>query len=327
MSNNWLNKIRSHQETPPTGVWLYIANELDNESENASANLKARILNYEVAPPSGSLQNIFDVLESETIQQTPKFVSRLQQYTQEPPSGTWEKILQQLDNTEGKIVSFNNRKNKQSIYLKMAAAASVIAVITTALFLLNNKSEDNSDNTIAVVAPETNKVNVPKTEQEKITLPASDSQENKLQQTATTNSLKQKNQQPVEISIPELVNNNETADLALDPVTINKEKLQNANGETPVDIALLNTPNTYISITGPDGQTVKVSSKFSNLLGYLTDKNPDTRENIDIIIQESAIWKEKFAQWRDKMTNNSVAPSFTNFLDIIELSKVLEDKK
>jgi hypothetical protein len=115
-------------------------------------------------------------------------------------------------------------------------------------------------------------------------------------------------------------------DLAQSPVTASTEKLQNENGDTPMDISLMNTGNAYISITGPDGQPVKVSSKLSSLVGYLSNSDVNTRENLDVIIQESAKWRAIFSAWRNKMANNALAPSLSNFMDIIELSEILENK-
>lgn len=89
----------------------------------------------------------------------------------------------------------------------------------------------------------------------------------------------------------------------------------------------MNTPNNYVSFIGPNGQEVKVSSKFSNLLGYMDGKEPESEEYLDKIINESNFWRGKFKTWRNKMINNNVAPSPSNFMDIIELSKLLQEDK
>ena len=119
---------------------------------------------------------------------------------------------------------------------------------------------------------------------------------------------------------------NEAVELAQNPADNSKEKLLDTKGETPTDISLMNTPNTYISVTGADGQTVKWSSKFSNIIGTLNNNKPNTKENIEVIIEENAKWRAMFTAWSHKMINNSIAPSFSNFMDIIELSKILEEK-
>jgi hypothetical protein len=333
MSNNWLHKIRSHQATPPESAWLNIANELDKDNETVAVDVTTKMLAFEVAPPAAALSNIFATLDKEEAESTTTFANRMYNYQQEAPAGTWKNIVTELDKSEAIIVPLtNNKKNLKAIYFRMAAAASVIAVIATTIWLSSKTDTPTSNNPIASVTPEIKNpakvIETPNVKEKTTSLPASDSQEKKLTPEETNlaqTTVKKTNPLPV-TNAPAYVKGNDVNDLAPDPVAANKEKLQNTTGQTPNDIALMNTPsNTYISITGPDGQSVRVSSKFSNLLSELTTS--DTQENIDVIISQSAQWRKIFTEWREKMTNNTVAPSFTNFLDIISLSEILEAKK
>ena len=330
MPTNWLNKILSHQVTPPEGVWVNITNELDKENETAATDFKTKMLAFETTAPDKVLVDIFNTLDEEEKQSSTSFAERLYNYNAEAPADAWKNIASELDKSETKIVPLqNNKKNQKVIYFRMAAAASVIAIIATTIWLSSNTKDDAINSTASSVIPQSQQQSTPVAGTEKTTLPASDTQEKKLakEQTAYNPAKKTTPAQTQEAFVADYVKGNKAEDLAQDPAIGNKEKLQTANGETPMDIALMNTPNTYISITGPDGQTIKVSAKFSNLIGYLTDKNPELQENLDVIIKESAKWKNTFAKWRDKMTNNVVAPSLSNFMDIMELSNVLEEKK
>ncbi|MGG9960711.1 hypothetical protein [Ferruginibacter sp. SUN106] len=326
MASNWLHKILSHEVAPPEQAWVNITNELDNENEPISGDLKTKMLAHEATPPIGALTNIFNALDKEDNQSAPAYIERIKNHTEPAPVAAWSNIIAELDKEEAKIVPLHSASRKlRSIYLRVAAAAAVVAIILWAILPLAKKTQPVDEPV------------------------ATGSLKNATEQTAQTNSTTNNtiadtqkitpvkagiaNNQPKEINIQKGVNNlqdyiqgNQVADLAQVPSGSSKEKLQNSKGEIPMDIALMNTPNTYISITGADGQTVKVSSKFSNLIGYLVEGNPDTQENIDVIIEESAIWRKTFAEWRDKMTYNTVALSFSNFMDIIELSKILEEK-
>lgn len=317
MSVNWINKIISHEETPPEGVWLNIANELDKDEQENSSDLANKILAYEAAPPAIALANIFNTLDKD---EAIGFVTKLHDYKEEPPTAAWKNIAEQLDNEDAApVIPFKNKsKNVRALYKRIAAAAAVIIVIVTTV-LLNSKEKPSTINEpVASVKPQSKHIETPKTDSENANQPASDSQENITRITEKTLPIQ-------DLLTTDYIAGNETTVLAPNPADAHKEKLQNTNGETPQDITLMNAPNTYISITGPDGQTVKVSSKFSNLISYLSGS--DTEENIDVIIKESAKWRATFAAWRDKMTNNIVAPSMGNFMDIIELSKILEEKK
>jgi hypothetical protein len=326
MFHNWLNKILTHKVSPPKGVWVKITNELDKENENTGTNLKTKIFAHEVIPPAKVLGNIFTELDKDDDQILPTYISKIYNYKAEAPENTWENIVKELDKSETKVIPLNNSKTSKKIYFRLVAA-SVILIIAITIIWQNNKKANNTVNEI--VATTENQKNIPNTKTDLINLTSSDTGGNNSQKKiAPLNVVTKTTQQQVANTfIPGYVQGNNTNDLAQPPNTINSEKLQAANGDTPLDIALMNTPNTYISITGADGQTVKVSSKFSNLIGYLTEKNSGTQENLDIIIQESAKWRTIIAGWRNKMSNNDVAPSLVNFMDIIELGKILEDPK
>ena len=327
MSDNWINKILRHEETPPQGVWMNIANELDNDDKENSSSLTTKILAYEAEPPVTALANIFTALDKK---QTDDYPIRMYHHEEEPPVSAWKNIAGQLDNENAApVISFERKKNNVgALYIRIAAAAAVITIIIATVLLNSKEQTTNINEPVATLTPQSQQSKHSVIDTVKSALPAADSQE-KTSNNAKENSAQQPQKKLTEQELPviDYVKGNEVIALAPNPVEANKEKLQNSKGETPQDIALMNTPNTYISITGPDGQVVKVSSKFANLIGYLTDKNNDTQENLDIIIKESAKWRTTFAVWRDKMTNNVVAPSLGNFMDIIELSKVLEEKK
>jgi hypothetical protein len=327
MKKNWLNRILNYNATPPEGVWDDIAKTL-NEEDYHTTGVSTKLLDSKIAPPDIALTNIFDALDKEeNINTTYTAAEKMQQYTHEPPAAVWEKITASLDNKKtGDIIPIKDKKNNLSIIYRIAAAAILLAVILIPL-LLPRKKQVTDITSVSAAKPgnmpvpliaDTNKVPV---------LSAIEPSAPK----STTSSINTKpDTSKAAYSFPdaiEYIKGNEVADLVPNPEKNIKEKLKNADGQTPEDIGLINTPNSYISITGPDGQLVKISSKFSTLISYLNEQNPSTIENIDIIIKESAQWRATFTQWRNKMTNNTVAPSLGNFMDIIELSKVLEEKK
>jgi hypothetical protein len=83
-----------------------------------------------------------------------------------------------------------------------------------------------------------------------------------------------------------------------------------------------NDSSKYITVAGPNGDAVKVSSKMSTLTAYIADDKNDssaTATNTD-----QSFWKSKFKTWRDKMSQNTITPSLTNFMDIVELSKLVK---
>jgi negative regulator of sigma E activity len=325
MTPNWLNRILGHQVAPPEQAWVNIANELDKEDKHIAEALKTKMLSHETMPPVATLANIFDALDKEDAQSAAGYIERIKNHTEQAPVAAWNNIVTALDKEKAKVVPIRSSgKNLRAIYIRVAAAAAVIAIVLLAIFPLTKKAEPGKENLTSTNAATeqntpTNKATTPIIAVTKKAAPVNTGIANNKTKAPSI-------QQPVYSFIQNYIKGNEVVDLAQNPTGSNTEKLQNSKGEIPMDIALMNTPNTYISITGADGQTVKVSSKFSNLINYLALVNPDTQETIDVIIEESAKWRKTFAEWRDKMTNNTVAPSLSNFMDIIELSKMLEEK-
>jgi hypothetical protein len=72
----------------------------------------------------------------------------------------------------------------------------------------------------------------------------------------------------------------------------------------------------YITIDGPQGQPVKVSSKMATLID-----SSETR------VSAKPVWHKKINEWREIMKANTLAPTPGNFLDIVELTKSLRDNK
>lgn len=252
-------------------------------------------------------------------------------YEETPPKGAWGNIAKMLDETDDKkeITTPIAKKTTKIIYWRIAAAASIIAVIaTTAIWI--NAGTKNTEPVLANVT--VNKISQDPSIKAETPLAFETVKSSKT----SSEILPAKNKKAVSTFSNINTNNNtkiqyvkaNAAESLTGKPTLNKtEKLTNTSGDIPNDIALMNTPNNYVSFIGPNGQEVKVSSKFSNLLGYMDGKDPEAEENLDRIINESSFWRGKFKIWRNKMINNSIAPSPANFMDIIELSKFLQENK
>ena len=259
---------------------------------------------------------------------------RIYNHEETPPKSVWDAIAKELDKNE-KEKSPEKKNNTKIIYWKIAAAASVIFVLIATALYFNKPGRNSKPDAASVPAVHSPKKIVkslhtdikPALASAKTKSTGSDSfalktSPLKCKKIISPFHTKEKviNLQPTmyaksEESKPQITN----------PEINYKEKLKDINGKEINDIALMNTPNSYISFIGPNGQEVKLSSKFSNIIGYLN--NPETEEYLDKVISESAFWRNKFKQWRDKMTSNSLAPSPSNFMDIIELSKLLSESK
>jgi hypothetical protein len=68
----------------------------------------------------------------------------------------------------------------------------------------------------------------------------------------------------------------------------------------------------YLVICGPAGEPVKISSKAAKLIVASDNQNPP-----------KPVWSAKVEKWKDIMETNVLAPTTGNFLDIVELTQVL----
>lgn len=262
--------------------------------------------------------------------------NRIFNHEETPPNNAWENIAKKLDAMEeNKSViietekpSVIETKKSKIIYWRMAAAACIIAIIATTAIWMNIDDNHTSSNKHVAKAPVSTE---PKENNQVATIDANNkttaspivvvdknivaAQKNK-KTTDQTNSTERL----------EYVKTDDVKSLATNPALNKKEKLVGTSGDVINNIDLMNSPNSYVSFIGPNGQEVKVSSKFSNLVGYMDGKDPEAQENLDKIVSESNFWRGKFKKWRNKMINTSIAPSPSNFLDIIELSKLLNEQ-
>ena len=88
------------------------------------------------------------------------------------------------------------------------------------------------------------------------------------------------------------------------------------------DVSLLDLPNSYFLMTGPNGQSVRVSSKFRNTIQYLNGSSNE--ELLDVILRESRYWRNQFKEWKEEVGHSTFIPSAENFMDIAELMKLLQ---
>ena len=197
-----------------------------------------------------------------------------------PPEGVWNAIVAELDNSKAKVIALPKKRNHLLYY----AAASVFFIVLS-LLLFTNRSSNSVNEKLITSSPDTS--------------------------THTNN---------VIITVP-------TDDRSI--VKNNNEKLpdknviqqQKRNGVIKIkpkneNILLASNSSRYITIDGPQGQPVKISSKMASLIDSSETK-----------ISSKPIWNKKVNEWREIMKSNTLAPTTGNFLDIVELARSLKDNK
>ena len=100
------------------------------------------------------------------------------------------------------------------------------------------------------------------------------------------------------ITVPKTISANES--------TMEKENISSRGNKMEGD-------SKYITITGQQGECVKISSKAAKLIVSSDNQNPP-----------KPVWSAKVDKWRDIMEANILAPTTANFLDIVEFTHALK---
>jgi len=110
------------------------------------------------------------------------------------------------------------------------------------------------------------------------------------------------------------------------PITVAHTSLP-ANDEAAMtrNMSALLADDNYLTITGPNGETIRASLKIADALRYLYG-NHDTDETTDKTNNENSHWKKRLQEWRNKIISSHFSPASTNFLDIIDLKDLIDEK-
>ena len=292
----WKNELYNHEVNPPVQVWNRIVHDLDNEC------LVFRNRLYDVEIP--------------------------------PPENSWKLIQQTLDTPQ--ITAPNNFSIKKGLRIAAAAALIGICFFTANYFITDsnknnitgqkalpaNEAGNHQKNEPPVAERDTANVATPETHKPLIASHTTPKKYKTHPSTSASNNFYTEddafNAPPVS-SVP-YDNTAITDRYDLDHAAA--RRIRNLNGEIKEDVRLLDLPNSYFLMTGPNGQSVRVSSKFRNTIQYLNGSGKE--ELLDVILRESQYWRNQFKAWKEQVGHSTFIPSPENFMDISELMKLLQ---
>jgi hypothetical protein len=297
MSEQLKEKLHNFEVTPPPGTWQEIARKI--RESNDSFLLAEKMYNYEVPPPAGIMAEVLKA-----------FTSHQQQ---------------------------NGRLHTSAIPKRiphLIAAASIFGIVLmSSLYLFYNNSPkklvaDSQKNTEKKNNKEKELPDTAKESLAELTTPGSE-QSTSVGAIASvySNQREKKNynrgtSRDLYRTIVKIANNLSAAE----PISISAKPIRNKFGDIIQDPRLITSPGQkYISITGPNGQQTRISSKFMNLLLYMNDQSDieDFDGYFDKTFLESLIWKSRFKDWREKIMQTSFIPTSTNFMDILEFKDLI----
>ncbi len=283
--------------------------------------------NLEIAPPTGAWEQIASQLDAAYDPQESVIAQKLAGWETPPPSPSWSLIAAALDAPPAKII--------RSPFRKLAVAAAIVAVAGIATWYFSNFRNNNNNQAIAinkegpasntdhigdiqtpppVVATPTDSTNdLPKPN---FLRPSSGKAMNGEQDYASQDAGADYSSEDLNYSGAHTIPAQDIAP----PVSVPAPPIRDASGNIVMDLKLLTSPgNNYVTVTGPNGEQTRISRKFLPMITYLNGSFDNNDYN--------NTWKKRFREWRDKLLQQaSFAPSGTNFLDIMELKELIEEK-
>jgi hypothetical protein len=294
-----------------------------------SEQLKRDLYDYEVTPPPGTWLEITRRLrESDTSSLLAK---KMSDYEVSPPAGLFQEIMESLAQKHG--TSLPGKVIRKPLPQLVAAASLFGIVLMSSLYLFyNNTSKkllaDSQKNTEKKSNRQIESVGrAHKGGAEPLATESGHSASVGAIASVYNNHREKKNySRGTSRGIYRTMVKIAQTMSASKPITIAAKPIRNPNGDIIQDPKVLTSPGQkYISITGPNGQQTKISSKFNNLLLYLNNESDieDFDGYFDRTFLESLIWKSRFNDWREKIMKTSFTPTSSNFMDILEFKDLI----
>lgn len=303
--SSWKDKLYNHEVTPPSKTWEQIADELDEAS--LTNRFPDILYNLEAAPAGNAWEKIAAGLDGSPI--ADRFPDRLYAMEVTPPANVWPVILSSISTKE----QTRERPLLRRItpFVRYAAAAIVIGVVAFSIikFALPGNTPINAG---TFVKDQDND--------------SSDAGGKKLADPASEAPALVKDSPGNSDAVP-VQNNALVADQGLSVKTVSRKLRRPANEDRyaeKVDPELIqsiyayedhvpNLADRYVMLMTPDGNIIRMSKKWSELLCCVSgeEQDPDC--------------KDQLKKWQQKMASSSLAPSPGNFLDILGLMNSLNE--
>lgn len=275
-----------------------------------TSNFTNKVLNAEIPPPDSAWDNIAAQLNK---LDGSNFVHKVAEASIEPPATVWENVATVLGSHQSKTIPLNTR------WVKWMAAAAIVGVI--AVVAINYMNSERRNNLVSAGKVE------PKNDAKDSISPIPHGNEGSSP--ATSSSLSSGTQladNGTQIKKASAANGNKSQipvrHATIESAGLETQDMLRSDGEPRVSNNVPSTPGTFIPapdyylVTAPNGEKVKISSKFSDAVTVLYGG-----DNVDYF------WKSRFDSWKSKlMTNPSFIPSAGNFLDIAELKDMLKEQ-
>ncbi|OQP59332.1 hypothetical protein [Niastella populi] len=340
MATNIKHTLYNLEVPPPPGVWPHIESRLDAEFDAAELPVAQKMHDISVTPPPGVWADITVQLDTELKADEASVGQKMYELLVTPPAAVWKKIAARLPRQpakkEGRLISMHSRK------AIAAAAAMVLLAIGAWYFSAKNNSTD-----IATVTPQEQPSPVSDRSPARLRTMDTEIGERPVEREqlsqkplaaltdVETNIINRKygnrhgarrtawyDYQPIatsysgmdDVQVDFTENNNPTVEAPL---------IRDAKGQVILDKKLISPDDCYITVTSPNGEQTRISSKFLHIISAI-NQDVEPQDEFDLMTRESSLWKIRFSEWKEKFLHQaSFVPTATSFTDILELRDLL----
>jgi hypothetical protein len=303
MAGSLQQRLQQHAEVPPAGAWNRIAARLDDEYSAQDAKLSQKLEHASVEPPLHIWTNIAQELAPATVAPGTRVVPMIVRRTAYAAA-----VALLLIAASVYFIWPVSRETRQTPALSEVRPApekkvSDSAAPERAATILQDTTADSRS--LANNAPETRTRTPVRTE----------TRANADAQPVTYEPEADYIEEAAYVFTPQPVR-------SVQQISVSAPPIRDSRGNIIMDLDVIREPGQpYITVTGPNGNQTRISTKFLNCLRYINGNISFSEMDRD-----AAECRTKFDHWRKKLlTEAAFMPSSDNFFDIFEMKEMIED--
>ncbi|MCG2614983.1 hypothetical protein LZZ85_11850 [Terrimonas sp. NA20] len=299
--SNLRDKLENYEVTPPANAWDKITTALDEAHQ--TDQFPARLHAMEVEPPATAWNKILSALD-ETDQVDP-FATRLYSMEVDPPASAWSKIAASFEQGQPAEAIIVSQPSRFKQYLRYAAAAIVIGAVAFGILRWTGSSSDDPTGPSIAAKPATPAVTAPvQTAGTSVPSAVPTGAVDEQVKTVSTGKL------IARLDRPYKANRRANAEIgsAVYNAAANTSRSLYTYGDNVPSMA-----DRYIMLMTPDGNFIRMSKKWGNLVCCVSGEDPD------------ADCKDQLKKWQEKMATSALTTSAGNFIDILQLVNSLDE--
>ena len=304
--SNLRDKFDNYEVTPPANAWDKITAALDEAHQ--TDQFPTRLYEMEAAPPSTAWNKIVAALDETEADKADQFPARLYAMEVTPPAAAWSRIADSLDQElieQPRETIVINQPSRFKQYLRYAAAAVVIGTVAFGILRWTGSSSDDPTGLSIAAKPVTPTVTAPaQTAGASVSSAVPTNIVDEQAKTASSEKLIAKLDRPYKTTRRA---NTDVQSAVYNTSPIKPRGLYTYGDHVP------SMADRYIMLMTPDGNFIRMSKKWGNLVCCVSGEDPD------------ADCKDQLKKWQEKMATSTLTTSAGNFIDILQLVNSLDE--